>query len=318
MASAEPLQLPPCPPPVLRHLEVDGLPLTVLDEGHPGLVYGGNKVRKLHGLLGHAVRQGVRDLVTFGAWGSHHVYATATWGARVGLRTHAIWIRQPETPHVRAMAEGSQAVCASIHAVRSMAELPVVTAAVSARVLAETGRAPMHIPPGGSSPEGTRGWVELACSLPAAMAAAGLEAPHAIVVASGSGGTAAGLLASGWPVHAVRVGPRALTNAPWLRGLARRAGAERLGHLQIEHGYRAGGYGRVDARTREVCALGRESGMPTETTYTAKSLACALDLARQGRRVLYVQTGSAVSPPAAPSLSAALVDALGLQPDPLT
>lgn len=308
--------LPPLPPAVLRRMTIDGTELWVLDEGHEGLLYGGNKVRKLHGLLAQVLRQGARDVVTFGAWGSHHVYATAVWGARLGLRTHGVWIRQPETPHVRAMAEASQAACASVQAVRSMAELPVVTAAVSARILAETGRAPAHLPPGGSSAEGTRGWVDLGKALPGLLAEAGGPSPEAVVVASGSGGTSAGLLASGFPVHAVRVGPRALTNGAWLRKLARSGGAERLGPLTIQHGYRAGGYGRWDARTEEACAAGRAAGLPTETTYTAKSLACALDLAREGQRVLYVQTASAVSPPPAPGLRRELVDALGLHPRP--
>ena len=289
---------------------MDGVPLLVLDEGHAELAYGGNKVRKLVGILAEAARAGAQDLVTFGAWGSHHVYATALWGAQLGLRTHAIWIRQPETEHVRRMAEASHAVCASVQAVHSVAELPMVTAALMTRLLAASGRPPLRIPPGGSSREGTRGWVEVAASLPRWMEERGMNPPSAVVVASGSGGTAAGLLATGWPVHAVRVGPRALTHRSRLRRLARGAGAQHLGVLQVEHDYRAGGYGQWDARTLEACAAGRAAGMPTETTYTAKSLACALDMARAGQRVLYVQTASAVPPRSGPPLPAALLERL--------
>jgi len=305
-------RLPEAPAPVLRRLSIGGVSLLVLDEGHPGLLYGGNKVRKLRGILAHALSIGARDVLTFGAWGSHHVYGTAVWGARVGVRTHAVWIRQPETPHVRRMAEASHEVCASVHVAASLAELPLVTARVTARIVARTGRAPLRVPPGGSSRDGTRGWVALGAALPAAVHAHGEDAPEAIVVASGSGGTASGLLASGFRVCAVRVGPRALTNRARLRHLARRGGGEQLGELEVEHGFLAGGYGHVDERTRGAWELGREAGLPVETTYSAKALACALERARGGERVLYVQTASAVEPPPAPPLPGGLSDALAL------
>ncbi len=305
--------LPVAPAPVLRRLTIGGASLLVLDEGHQGLLYGGNKVRKLRGILARALSTGVRDVLTFGAWGSHHVYGTAVWGAQVGVRTHAVWIRQPETPHVRRMAEASHQVCASVQVAASLAELPLVAARVTARILAGTGRVPLRVPPGGSCREGTRGWAELGAALPGALLAHGERAPEVIVVASGSGGTAAGLLASGLPVCAVRVGPQALTNRARLRHLARRGGGEQLGELQMEHGFLAGGYGHVDERTHGAWELGRAAGLPVETTYSAKALACALERARGGEKVLYVQTASAVEPPQAPPLPGGLSDALALQ-----
>jgi 1-aminocyclopropane-1-carboxylate deaminase/D-cysteine desulfhydrase-like pyridoxal-dependent ACC family enzyme len=151
--------------------------------------------------------------------------------------------------------------------------------------------------------------VDLAQGLPAAVHAHGEDAPDVIVVASGSGGTAAGLLAAGWPVCAVRVGPRALTNRARLRHFARRGGAERLGTLHVEHGFLAGGYGQVDEPTLRAWEAGRAAGLPVETTYSAKALACALERARGGERVLFVQTASAVEASPAPPLPTAL-DAL--------
>lgn len=292
--------LPPVLDPVVREVVVDDVSLLVLDEAHQQLLYGGNKVRKLRGLLIDALRRGAQDLVTFGAIGSHHVLATALWGRRVGLRTHALWIPQPHTVHVEAVARAAAEACASVTAVVHLAELPMRTAGVMAGVVARTGRAPYRIPPGGSSVEGTRGWVELAQRLE------GVGDLDEIVVASGSGGTAAGLLASGVAVRAVRVGPRSLTNRSRLRHLARRAGAERLGGLEIDHGYIAGGYGQVDARTRGAWQAGILAGLHVETTYSAKALACALDRCRQGARVLYVQSASGAPEPEAGLLDASL------------
>ncbi len=307
----ESMGLPPAPEPQLRRVRVDGVDLWVLDEGMPELPYGGNKVRKLRGILAEALSAGARDLVTFGAWGSHHVYATAVWGQRVGLRTHAVWIRQPSTEHVAAMARASQRACASVQVARALAELPVVTAGLLARVTAATGRPPFQVPPGGSSRAGTRGWVELAAALPGHLAALDAVVDE-VVVPSGSGGTAAGLLASGLEVRAVRVGPRALTHRARLRHLARRAGADTLGELVIDSAYLAGGYGEVDERTQRALEAGRAAGLPVETTYGAKALACALDRARDGRRVLFVQTASATTPRCESPLVPALRDALGL------
>lgn len=283
----------------LREVRVRGRALWILDEGAAAGLYGGNKVRKLAYLLAEAVGSGATDVLTFGAVGSHHVLATALHGGALGLRTHAVFIAQPDHPHVRAQAARSVAALASWDVADPVATLPAATARVTARVLAETGRLPFVVPPGGSSVTGTMGWVRAGRALGEAL---GPEIE--VVVASGSGGTAAGLWAGGCRVRAVRVGPRTLTHRARLLRLGRGAAYAWSGpcdlpsaaRLTIDGSYLGGGYGVVDARTARALRWGHDLGLPMEPTYTAKALAAAWDRAAVGP-VCFVQSASSVAPP---------------------
>lgn len=281
------------PWPTLRRVEVGGHPLRIVDEAHVHPLYGGNKVRKLVGVLAAAEAAGARDLLTFGALGSHHVLATARFGAERGLRTHVVWIRQRPTDHVERQVRRSLPWLASYGLARHGAEVPAATAARAAHVVHAHGAVPFQVPPGGSSVAGTTGWVEAGAWLRAT-----LDDDPWVVVAAGSGGTAAGLWAGGCRVHAVRVAPRALVHRRRLLRLGRQA-AEALGvgvpdadRLVLDGDWLAGGYGETDARTEAACAAGRAAGLPVESTYTAKALAAALQLARR-HPVVFVQTASA-------------------------
>ena len=281
--------------------------LWVLDEGHPDAAYVGNKLRKLVDILRVAREQGVTDLLTYGAVGSHHVLATAVHGAALGLRTHAVLIPQPDHPHVRRQALRNMAALSSWEAVRLVAAVPLASARLVARVVTRHGRRPFVIPPGGSSVVGTTGWVVAGRALAA-------QRPGAtVVVASGSGGTAAGLFAGGCRVVAVRVGPRALTHRARLvrlgRRAARRAGVASEGSLVVDGSYLAGGYGRTDQRTERALAWGRAQGWPMEPTYTAKALAAALDRVARGE-VVFVQTASGVAPPVPDKVLPAAIESL--------
>src|SRR5262245_49832445 len=49
-------------------------------------IYGGNKVRTLEALLGHAQREGKLWVAATGAYGSNHAVATVLHAARLGFR----------------------------------------------------------------------------------------------------------------------------------------------------------------------------------------------------------------------------------------
>jgi hypothetical protein len=87
---------------------------------------------------------------------------------------------------------------------------------------------------------------------------------------------------------------RAVANRPWLEQLARGALARRgrsavLGRLRIASEAYCDGYGRFDARIARAVAVGREHGLPLETTYSGKAFALCL-AERDGSEVLFVQT----------------------------
>ena len=60
-----------------------------------GKVYGGNKIRRLEFLLGHALRAKVKEVLTFGYAGSNHALATAIYAQQVGLKSISMLMPQP-------------------------------------------------------------------------------------------------------------------------------------------------------------------------------------------------------------------------------
>ena len=129
-----------------------GVEIWVKDDGvsHPD--YGGNKIRKLEWLLSEAERRGARRIVTSGAAGSHHVLATTLFAERAGIAVAAVICPQPRTPHAISMLRATVGTGAELHAVGSMAGVPLGTL----RVLR---RGDYLIPPGGSNVLGTLGYL---------------------------------------------------------------------------------------------------------------------------------------------------------------
>jgi 1-aminocyclopropane-1-carboxylate deaminase/D-cysteine desulfhydrase-like pyridoxal-dependent ACC family enzyme len=139
-------------------------------------------------------------------------------------------------------------------------------------------------------------------------ARAGAAPPDVVVVPLGSGGTAAGILLGlaiaglGSRLVAVRVVPRVVANRRRVLRLANGA-RDLLAHLagveipaidgrqlDVEHGAYGGAYGRETERARDAANGWRDAGGPLlDPTYSAKTLAVALDQARRSpdQRVLF-------------------------------
>ena len=258
--------------------------------------YGGNKPRKLRRLLAEARSAGARRVVTFGAAGSHHALATALFGRSLGLDVTAVLTPQPRSDHavevLRALvAQGARVL--PVPWTHPPALGPVVAALRSSWI----------IPPGGSTVEGALGFVDAAAELRRQIDQGLLPCPDVIVVATGSGGTAAGLAAGlareGLPcrVRAVAVARPVAPLAAHLRALAaataRRLGlgvASVVGRLEVDTEHVGPGYGHPSPLTAAALALAAEAGLPVDPTYTAKALASALAEAGRGRVVLYWHT----------------------------
>jgi D-cysteine desulfhydrase len=284
----------------------DGLPTPVeqLDDGFwvkrddlTDSHYGGNKVRKLEHVLAIALRRG-GPVVTAGAVGSHHVYATAVHAARLGLAVQAVRFPQPRTPHV-------DAVDRALRALPNVTFTPVphsylMPIALGLRRAAErTGG--YAVLPGATSPSGVLGYVNAGLELVGQVS----DPPDDVVVALGSGGSAIGLAIGlalgGWhrtQVVAVRVADAVVTNRVVLavhEAGARAAlafGGAVCGpiRLHIDRHWFGDGYGHPTQAGDDATRAAAELGLRVEPTYTAKALAAALDRRRQGRRVLFLQT----------------------------
>ena len=165
----------------------------------------------------------------------------------------------------------------------------------------------MVVGPGASNAETVLAWAEAGLEIAWDIERGVLPLPRAVVVAAGSGGTAAGLwlglALAGVPtqVHAV-----AVSGAPIGLMLSRlvRIAARRLGLAvpaapgpALERAWVCGGYGRADGRVADAMAFGQAHGLAMEATYTGKALGAAA--AMEGP-VLYVHSLSARSPESGP------------------
>jgi D-cysteine desulfhydrase len=264
-------------------------------------LYGGNKVRKLELLLGAARDAGRTRIVTMGAVGSHQVVATAIYGAREGFTVDAVVVGQPATLEAErnlrvALAQGVRA-----HACPAWSLAP-------AYVAARLGRDAYFIPLGGSNVLGSLGFVDAAHELAAQVRAGALSEPDVVVVAMGSGGTAAGL-AVGFEQAGLRtrvLGVAVSPPTPVLRHLARRLAqktAEAAGmpvaaalraakRIDVDGRWIGRGYGHATAEGAQALATARRGGLALDPTYTAKAFACALACAERGDagEVLYWHT----------------------------
>lgn len=275
------------------------------DLAHPR--YGGNKPRKLRPILDEARRRGATRLLTFGAAGSHHVLATTIFGREAGFRVAAVLVRQRRSGHA------VEVLRAAIH--QGVEPLVGAAGAASAARVA-IARETAVITVGGSSVRGATGAAEAVVDLAESVRDGQIPCPDWVVVAAGSGGTAAGIAAGlvraglRSRVLAVAVGPAPgialATRQLALRlalalGLSPRLVLARLTFTAEQVGE---GYGHATPAGQQATALAAAAGLGLDPTYTAKSFAAALALARRGAGVvLFWHTLS--SAPMAPLLDGA-------------
>jgi 1-aminocyclopropane-1-carboxylate deaminase/D-cysteine desulfhydrase-like pyridoxal-dependent ACC family enzyme len=279
-------------------------------------LYGGNKVRKLEYLVAEAKRRGKTRLLTIGAAGSHHVLATALFGARAGLGVDAVVIPQRYTAHVGENLRADLAAGATLHPTWGYTGVPFAV------VRAWTPRS-YFVPMGGSNVVGSMGYVAAAFELAAQVRAGELPEPDVAVVTLGSGGTVAGLAAGfalaglATRVVAVVVAGPALVTVLMARSLAGRCfrrggGTDRRalrGRIVPTVDYLGAGYGEPSWAGDAATERAKAHGLALDSTYTAKCFAAALDLIESGAHanVLYWHTLS--SAPMAPLLARAPAEA---------
>ncbi|MBC7170933.1 MAG: pyridoxal-phosphate dependent enzyme [Polyangiaceae bacterium] len=300
---------PAVPMPLLS--EMTGTELWVKRDDLTSARYGGNKVRKLEYLLGEAKNRGAKAVLTTGAFGSHHVLATAIHGAASGFAVHAVVAPQPRTEHVARNLRADLAAGATLHPVARVSAVPFEMRRVE-RVLRHEGLRPFVIPHGGSTPLGALGYVEAGLELAEQVDAGELPEPEVIYVALGSGGTAAGisigLAAAGLTtrVVAVRVTGRLIANRFTVRSLVRGAmkllrerdprfpavGELALRHLEIHAQSPSEGYGVSTPATRKALELAAAEGLTADETYTARAIETMMRAAEEQRfkRGLYWHT----------------------------
>ena len=171
-----------------KHL--NGPQIFMKRDDQSGVACGGNKVRKLEYLIGHALHLGADTLVSGGASQSNHCRQTAAAAAMNGLSCHlALGGSEPQ------FFEGNlllDALCgATIHWCgdnRKGETIPQIC-----RHLEQEGKQPYVVPYGGSNHIGALGFVDAISELKTQMEDNSLYFSH-ILFASSSGGTHAGMM----------------------------------------------------------------------------------------------------------------------------
>jgi 1-aminocyclopropane-1-carboxylate deaminase/D-cysteine desulfhydrase-like pyridoxal-dependent ACC family enzyme len=266
-----------------------------------GKVYGGNKVRKLEFLLGDALRAHVKEVLNFGAAGSNHALATAIYAQKLGLKSISMLVPQPNTNYVRRNLLMSCQAGAELHMMPSIPFLPLLAnPAVVYQILRhglQKGRCPEVIPMGGSSPLGAVGFVNAAFELKGQIQRGEIPEPDYIYVASGSMGTAAGLILglrvinSKTRVVAVRVNDQRIVNTRGLVKLIHRTNSllssldssfPRFSiteqDIDIKHEFFGKQYALCTQEGMEAAAMiERYGGIKLEGTYTGKAFAAVIE-----------------------------------------
>ncbi|MBI3286080.1 MAG: pyridoxal-phosphate dependent enzyme [Burkholderiales bacterium] len=250
----------------------------------------GNKFRKLKYPL-RALQGRAPHLVTMGGPWSNHLHALAHAAALYGYPATAL-VRGSAGMHSATLDDcrrlGMQVQFVSRIAYRQLRDdseqWRLHLAAITERHV--------WLPEGGSAPSALRGVAELVGELP--------FVPDAVVVASGTGATLAGLVA-GMRGRGRLFGVAALKNAGYLRteiaALLQAAGYEDNRNYELLTDCHCGGYGKTTPALLQFCAqFSRETGIALEPVYTGKMLFALQQLARAGvfsaqEKVLAVHTG---------------------------
>ncbi len=247
-------------------------------------VYGGNKIRKLEFLLGEAMAEGRKSVITYGAAGSNHALATAVCCRTLGLHAISILAPQQTSDHVRKNILMQYAAGADLHLCPDYTHFPACTKQLVKHHLAIDGIKPYIIPAGGTNPTGALGFVNAAFELAEQMR------PDVIYLPMGTGGTFAGLLVGlklaglQTRIEAIRVVDPAFRNAGHIKKLCNDLCAKLSiapliydSDITIRDEFFGEGYGTPTAEGRDAVEWFKtKEKVQLENTYTGKTAAALL------------------------------------------
>jgi D-cysteine desulfhydrase len=267
------------------------------ESGYGDGAWGGNKVRKLDWILPEAERRGTRTIFTVGGTGTHWGLALARYAHEFGIRTVLAMVDQPVDDHVLEQQGRLRDSGAELHYLGTPRRLRMMAPYLLARTALRDRKMPLFLGPGGSTPLGAIGYVEVALEISDQVQAGELPEPATVVVPVGSGGTAAGLALGlrlagfesrifGVVVNdAVRLDAEAVTGlANKSAALLERSGAD-LGGLRLvpedvtmRDDWLGATYGAHTPTGMQAVSLAADEGFTLEPVYTGKTIAAIRDL----------------------------------------
>jgi D-cysteine desulfhydrase family pyridoxal phosphate-dependent enzyme len=301
-----------------------GLNVFAKRDDQTGLAFGGNKARKLEFIMADALEQGADSVVTWAGVQSNWCRQVAASSARLGKPAVLVLLKRPGLP---VGEDGNllldRVLNADVRIVeatgeKGFLELENVMEYVGPVVEEEeaAGRRVYLAPVGGSllegsmtRPMGALGYVVAFAELMDQTAALGFS-PDSVVLATGSAGTQAGLVA-GAKILSPRtriVGVSVAGPADVVSGYVKTIAGAVLRELGEEEevadeevvvldDYLGEGYGILNQDVvKAVGLVAREEGVLLDPVYTGKSMAGFLDLTgrgyfREGENVVFLHTG---------------------------
>lgn len=289
---------------------LSGPTLLMKRDDQTGLALGGNKTRKLEFLIAEALHQQCDCVITAGATQSNHCRQTAAAAAMVGLECHLVLGGTPPT-----QAQGNllldKLLGATIHwsgTDRKGEQLSAISSQLQTQ-----GKHPYIISYGGSNELGAIGFVAAIAELQQQLQAME-QSLDAIVFASSSGGTQAGLtvgkalMAMDMELLGIQIDKANDGLLSYPKQLAELA-TSTLNKLpgpdyqfqptdfQVETAYLGAGYGVIgELENSAIRLVAQTEGILLDPVYTGRAMGGLIDLIQQGRfqpqhTVLFWHTG---------------------------
>ncbi len=249
----------------------------------------GNKWRKLKYNLTIAKQKNIKTIITFGGAFSNHLYATAGACALMGL--HSVGIVRGEIDHQNPTLQ----FCKE----KNMTLIPVSRSAYREKEASKDIQAiiqsypdAMVIPEGGTNQHALLGVAEIWDELKDQMT----SMPDYISLASGTGGTTAGLLKSN-TYHTKILSFSALKSDHLHGEIFELANYQHKEKLTVVTDYHFGGYGKCTAELIEfIRDFKKESGIPLDHVYNGKAMYGLLKMIQddyflQGSTIVHLHTG---------------------------
>lgn len=266
--------------------------------------YGGNKVRKIFGIMREAEAQGCNALVTNGGLQSNHARVTALAAAERGWPVTLVLHDEVGASSASGNALIAQLAGAKLVRVAPNEIAETLEAALAA--LRAEGFKPFAIPGGGHNVVGALGYVGAAEELVSQEDVMGGPADY-VILASGTGTTQAGLIVGFERFGlAVRVyGVSVARDAQRGRSVVEKACADlraRLGRQPLsqpvlfDDRWTGGGYEKVYPELFATIRWAAAAGLILDPTYTGKAFHALTELVREGvvkagSRVVFWHTG---------------------------
>lgn len=281
-----------------------------------GLGSGGNKTRKLEYLMGDALAKGAQAVVTFGALQSNHARQTAAAAAKLGLLCDLILIDMVENGSEAYQKNGNvlldRMFGARIHSVGQDGASSQMRAILGEH--SEAGRRAYVVPIGGSNAIGSLGYVEAFREITQQAAALDVRV-HAIVHASSSCGTQAGLIAGSamldsptrimgvnvYRMNGADIAASAHALALETLKLAGGSVSEIADRVHVIDGYVGDGYGVPSLAMREaVLMVAQLEGLLLDPVYSGKAMAALIGHVRakkftRDQSIVFLHTGGSFS-----------------------